>query len=73
VIAETPRWPGGCLAGSFQSLLAGWSSVLRSFQFAPPSRLSKIPACSAPARSRPCAADRLDTFDIFSPSPSSSP
>ena len=71
-IAGRPRWPGGWFAGSFQASRPGCpSSVLSSDQVTPPSLLSKIPADSAPARSRPCAAVRPDTFDSFSPLPSS--
>ena len=68
MIAGSPRWPGGCLPGSFQSPRPGWpSSVLRSDQVAPPSRLSNTPAASAPASSRPCAAVRPEIFESLRP------
>jgi hypothetical protein len=70
-IAGMPRWPGGWFSGMFQSSRPGCpSSVLLSDQVAPPSRLSNTPAASAPASTRPCAADSPDTFESFS-SPSS--
>ena len=59
-----PRWPGGWFAGSFHSSRPGWpSSVESRDHVAPSSRLSNTPADSAPARSRPCAAVRPETFD----------
>ena len=44
------------------------SSVLSSDHVAPPSRLSKMPAASPPASTRPCAAARPEIFDSLSPS-----
>ena len=66
-----PRCPGGWFSGLFQSARPGWpSSVESSDQVAPPSRLSKRPAASAPAITRPCAAISPATLDSRS-SPSS--
>src|SRR5581483_6196194 len=68
MIADTPRWPGGCFDGSFQSFAAGCaSSVLLSAQLLPPSRLSNTPLASPPASRRPCAAAIVEIFDSLSP------
>src|SRR3954447_4114338 len=63
MIADSPRWPGGCIAGSFQTSRPGApSSVERSENVLPPSLLSKSPTDSAPTYSFPCAEARLDTL-----------
>ena len=65
-IARREGVSGGWFSGMFQSSRPGWpSSVLLSDQLAPPSRLSNTPAASAPASTRPCAADSPDTFESF--------
>ena len=54
--ADRPRWPGGWLAGSSQPSLPGSpASVESSPHVEPPSRLSKIPGASTPARIRPAS------------------
>jgi hypothetical protein len=71
MIAGTPRWPGGWFAGSFHDSRAGWPSIVDSSDHvAPPSRLSKTPGASTPAKMRPFAAVRPEILETFSgPSP----
>src|SRR4051812_34923957 len=69
-----PRWPGGWFAGSSHSSLPGCpSSIEYGDQVAPSSRLTKMPGASTPTSTRPCAAERLETFDIRRPSAYASP
>ena len=66
-----PRWPGGCIAGSFQtSRPDAPSSVERSENVWPPSALSKRPTVSAPTSSRPCLCASPETLFTFRSLPS---
>jgi hypothetical protein len=68
MIADSPRCPGGCCAGSFHASRPSYPSrVVISENVFPPSVLSKSPADSAPTSKRPCAGIRLETFDSFNP------
>jgi hypothetical protein len=68
MIADSPRCPGGCCAGSFHaSRPSSPSRVVISEKVLPPSVLSKSPADSAPTSNRPCAGLTFETFDSFKP------
>src|ERR1700759_341001 len=74
MIADSPRCPGGCCAGSSHSSLPGWpASVVLTAHVRPPSVDSKMPGASTPTSTRPCDADTLEIFEKRRPSSYASP